>query len=115
MLRRTTRFYDIAAVMALACAGLTLSAPPARADGIIHSASIGVLAHDVPDLWSGFQIEPDAADINIEIKFTPSMPLLGGTDAHGDVSVYFEHTSNAYTQDYTEGLDRIGVRYGYRF
>jgi hypothetical protein len=31
------------------------------------------------------------------------------------VSVYFEHTSNAYTEKFNEGLDRIGVRYGYRF
>lgn len=36
-------------------------------------------------------------------------------DAHNDLSVYFEHTSNAYTQEYNEGMDRIGLRYGYRF
>jgi hypothetical protein len=31
------------------------------------------------------------------------------------VSVYFEHTSNANLARYNEGLDAIGVRYGYRF
>ena len=36
-------------------------------------------------------------------------------DSHNSLSVYFEHTSNAYTQDYNEGMDRLGVRYGYRF
>ena len=36
-------------------------------------------------------------------------------DEHNDVSVYFEHMSNAYTEKFNEGLDRIGVRYGYRF
>ena len=36
-------------------------------------------------------------------------------DTHNSVSVYFEHTSNAYTATYNEGMDRIGVRYGYRF
>lgn len=175
---------------ALALLTSILAVSPAAAGGAIHAIKLGVLAHDVPDLWSGFQIEPDAADINIEVHFTPSMPLLGGTvrpvvgatintrgdtshayldtrweidgpsgtffglglgaavhdgetggpasdpdmkwlgsrvlfhipaeiglhlDAHNDVSVYFEHTSNAYTQKYNEGMDRIGVRYGYHF
>lgn len=36
-------------------------------------------------------------------------------DAHQSVSAYFEHTSNGYTQTYNEGMDRLGVRYGYRF
>lgn len=36
-------------------------------------------------------------------------------DEHNSLSAYFEHMSNAYTVDPNEGLDRIGVRYGYRF
>ena len=36
-------------------------------------------------------------------------------DAHNSVSVYYEHTSNAYLADFNEGMDRLGVRYGYRF
>ena len=36
-------------------------------------------------------------------------------DRHNSLSVYFEHISNGYTQDFNEGLDAIGVRYGYRF
>lgn len=165
-----------------------LSLAPASAGDLFHAAKIGALAHDVPDLWSGFQIEPDAADINIEIQFTPSIGMLGGTlrpavgatfntngdtshvyldarwqiegpsnlffgiglgasihdgeigpvdpnakalgsrvlfhipfeagihlDVHNDISFYFEHTSNAYTQTYNEGMDRLGLRYGYRF
>lgn len=166
------------------------SATAVIAEGEIHSMHVGVLAHDVPDMWSGFQVEHDAADINVEMQFSRSVPFLGGEirpaiggtintrggtshayidarwqidcpsgvffglglgaaihdgetggagsdpdmkwlgsrvlfhipaevglhlDAHNDLSVYFEHTSNAYTQDYNEGLDRIGVRYGYRF
>jgi lipid A 3-O-deacylase len=31
------------------------------------------------------------------------------------LSLYFEHISNGYTQTYNEGLDSLGVRYGYRF
>ncbi len=36
-------------------------------------------------------------------------------DAHHGLSIYFDHVSNAYTQDENEGLDTLGVRYGYRF
>ena len=36
-------------------------------------------------------------------------------DGNNSVSVYFEHMSNADTQDNNQGLDRLGVRYGYRF
>jgi len=31
------------------------------------------------------------------------------------VSVYFDHISNAYTADENEGMDTLGLRYGYRF
>lgn len=160
----------------------------ASAAGLFSELKLGVLAHDVPDLWSGFQLETDAPDINVEAILAPSLPFLGGrihpaigasintgggtshayidarwqiegpsglffavglgaavhngeTDAsepdmkalgsrvlfhipaeiglrldqHNSLSVYFEHISNGYTQDFNEGLDRLGVRYGYRF
>jgi len=174
----------------IAVSALALVAPDASAlaDGLIDELKIGVLAHDVPDLWSGFQAEPDAADINVEAIFSPSIAFLGGTirpalgasintqgytsnvyldarwqletncgvflglgvggtvhdgqlklenwdekalgsrvlfhipvelgyrfDAHNSLSAYFEHMSNAYTVDPNEGMDRLGVRYGYRF
>lgn len=161
---------------------------PAVAQSPVSEVKAGLLAHDVPDLWSGFQLETDAPDINLEVIFARYMPFLGGRihpalgasintgggtshayldarwqydtpsgiffglgiglaihdgetgpdepdmkalgsrvllhfpfeigyrlDRHNSLSVYFEHTSNAYTQTYNEGLDRIGVRYGYRF
>ena len=175
--------------LAALCAAM-LWAPPARAEDVLYALKIGALAHDVPDLWSGFQIEHDAVDINLEAQFAAAFhlpwgairPVIGGTintrgdtshayidarwqadcpsglffgvglgaavhdgeiggagsdpdkkwlgsrvlfhipvevgihlDEHNDLSVYFEHTSNAYTQDYNEGLDRVGLRYGYRF
>ncbi len=37
---------------------------------------------------------------------------FGGKHA---MSIYFDHISNAYTQDANEGLDTLGLRYGYRF
>lgn len=172
-------------VFALALAQLI---PAAQADGLIYELKAGVLAHDVPNLWSGFSRETDAVDINVEALLSPSMqvffgtlrPAIGGSfstgggtnhgyidarwtydassgaffgfglggaihdgntgrtdpdrkalgsrvlfhiplelgyrfDAHNSISGYFEHTSNAYTMRTNEGLDRLGIRYGYRF
>lgn len=177
----------ISAVAALLLGSVCASVPVSAGD-IISEVKVGVLAHDVPDLWSGFQREESAADINLEVLLSPSLMFLGGTirpaiggtlntqgdtshayidarwqyetpvgifiglgvgaaihdgnldatdpdkkalgsrllfhipaeiglrfDDHNSLSVYFEHTSNAYTQDENEGLDRLGVRYGYRF
>lgn len=170
---------------------VTFAAPlpaPTQAQGLFSEIKVGLLAHDVPDLWSGFQLETDAPDINLEVIFARYVPFLGGRihpalgasintgggtshayldarwqiegpsglffavglgaaihngetdasepdmkalgsrvlfhipaeigirlDGHSSLSVYFEHTSNAGTQDANEGLDRLGVRYGYRF
>lgn len=178
------RLIAVSAVLA----AITAFSPPALAEGLVHELSIGVLAHDVPDLWSGFRAEPNSVDINVEAKLSPSMALFFGTlrpavgasintegatshayvdarleyeltksiwfgfgvgaaihdgqtrledwdrkalgsrvlfhipfelgfrlDAHNSVSAYFEHTSNANTQTFNEGLDRLGIRYGYRF
>jgi lipid A 3-O-deacylase len=162
-------------------------APAAQADGLLYEMWGGVLAHDVPDLWSGFSVEDAAVAINVEALLSPALPVLGGAirpavgtsiaagdgtsdayvdarwriecpsrifglglgavihdgqlnlvdldqkalgsrvlfhipvelgirlDEHNAVSVYFEHMSNANTADPNEGLDRVGVRYGYRF
>lgn len=169
---------------------VTLAAPVTYAGDWLHEVKIGVLGHDVPDLWSGFRVENDAVAINLEASLSPSLPFFwgkirpaiggsiatqGGTsdayidarweietpsriffglglgaaihdgaielksadqtekalgsrvlfhipaeigyrlDDHNSLSVYFEHMSNANTADYNEGLDRLGVRYGYRF
>ena len=169
-----------------ACAGST----DATAQGLIREVRGGVLAHDVPDLWSGFRTERDSVAINLEAVLAAELPLFGGVlvpafggtiateggtsnayfdlrweyefgsgwfmgagigaavhdgelrvssigqtdkalgsrvlfhipaeigyrfDRHNSLSVYFEHLSNANTSDVNEGLDRLGVRYGYRF
>lgn len=172
----------LTAVLALA------DAPPAAAESFIYELKAGVLYHDAPDLWSGFQLEPKGVDLNFEAQFAPSLPFLwgairpalgtsinlnGGTshayldarwqiegasglfaglglgaavhdgaldasdpqrkalgsrvlfhiplevglrfDAHNSLSFYFEHTSNGFLANYNEGLDRLGLRYGYRF
>lgn len=165
-----------------------ICATPVLAQDFISEIKLGVLAHDVPDLWSGFQLETDSPDINFEVLLAPSLPALWGSihpafgatvntdgdtshayvdarwqvelpsrfflavglgaaihngkleptepdrkalgsrvlfhipaeigyrfDDHNSLSIYFEHTSNAYLADYNEGLDRLGLRYGYKF
>ena len=169
---------------------MAASAPgTASAQGFVREVKVGVLYHDMPYIWSGFQLEQRSVDINFEVLFQPSLPLLIGSlrpalgttvstvgatshvyadvrwdildpavglffavgaggaihngdllpdavdrkalgsrelfhfpaeigwrfDGHSSVSVYFEHTSNAWLARYNEGLDRLGVRYGYRF
>jgi lipid A 3-O-deacylase len=179
------------ALRLLICLAVTGAWPAAgQAGGLLRELRGGVLAHDVPNMWSGFRTENDAVAINVEAIFSPSLPFLGGTlrpaigasiateggtsnvyldarwefetatgvffsigaggtvhdgetkllsfdqtdkalgsrvllhfpveigyrfDGHNSVSVYFEHMSNGYTRNENEGLDRLGVRYGYRF
>ena len=161
----------------------------ASAQVFVREVKVGVLYHDVPYIWSGFQLEPKSADLNFEVLFQPSLPFLIGSlrpvlgatvntvgatshayadvrwdildpaiglffavgaggaihngdllpdrwdkkalgsrellhfpgeigwrfDGHNSLSLYFEHTSNAWLSRYNEGLDRLGVRYGYKF
>jgi hypothetical protein len=175
---------------ALLLVGVLIAAAPEPllAEGLIYELKIGGLYHDVPDLWSGFQLEKRSLDVNVEALFGPNVQLPWGTlrpaagatintvgatskayidarwmlegasglflslgigaavhdgklaptdpdrkalgsrllfhfpaeigwrfDEHNSLSVYFEHVSNGYTQDYNEGLDALGARYGYRF
>jgi lipid A 3-O-deacylase len=175
------------ATVALAVA-LGASPPALSAESWVREVRGGVLAHDVPDLWSGFSVEDASVAINVEALLEPNIPFLGGAirpalgasiaagdgtssayidarweiecsagiffdiglgaavhngqtelidldqkalgsrvlfhipaeigyrlDDHNAVSIYFEHMSNANTADVNEGLDRLGVRYGYRF
>lgn len=173
------------ALGAVACAAVPTKV---IAQSLIEEVKLGVLYHDAPEMWSGFRLEREGVDVNVEVLLKPSLPLwlgairpvVGGTvstrgdtshaylgarwqaelgggfflglglggavhdghtlpdswqhkalgsrvlfhipaeigyrlDAHNSLSVYFEHTSNAWFARYNEGLDRIGLRYGYRF
>lgn len=45
---------------------------------LLHQVKFGILAHDVGNLWSGFNRE-DGIDLNIEAILGPSVTILGGT------------------------------------
>jgi lipid A 3-O-deacylase len=59
--------------------------------------------------------DPDRKALGSRVLFHIPLELGLRLDAHNSVSVYFEHTSNGNLARYNEGLDAIGVRYGYRF
>jgi lipid A 3-O-deacylase len=155
--------------------------------GWLHAIRLGVLAHDMDDLWSGTRKE-GGVDLNTEIIFSrPSFSLLSGNirpnlgasintqgdtskvyggilweletksgvflnlgigaaihngkietnqedkkslgsrvlfripieigyrlDEHHHFSVLFDHVSNGFLADSNEGLDTLGLRYGYQ-
>lgn len=186
-IRRRGRWARCLTVSALALmAGAAGTA--AEGPGLVSELRLGILHHDTPGLWSGFNREDGSVALNGEVLFAPSLavfggrlrPAIGGTIARGggtskgyldarweiegprgiflmlglgaavhdgnltpsdpdrkalgsrvlfhipleigwrwdgrnSVSVYFDHISNGYTQRFNEGLDTIGVRYGYRF
>lgn len=72
----------------------TLAQNPAP---FIYEMKLGVLAHDVPDLWSGFRLE-SGVDFNAELLFSPAMPFLWGAirPALGGTVNTQGHTSKAY-------------------
>lgn len=160
----------------------------AEAANIVQEFRVGILDHDVDDLWSGYSRE-SGTDYNIEFIFTPEYSLLNGTlrpnlgvsinnnddtskiygggileytwrngiffdtavglaahdgetddqhrldkkelgssvlfrvsfelgvtvADHHRLSLMFDHISNGYLADPNEGLDTLGLRYGYRF
>ena len=83
------------------CALLALPAAAGeemRNAGFIHEVKIGAQAHDVPYLWSGFNVERYAVDLNVEVIFPPSVAFLGGVlrPALGATINFYGDTSNSY-------------------
>lgn len=70
-----------AAIMIAFCA--LLAAPAAAGDfdrmhGLIDEVRVGAAVHDVPGGWSGFHVEQNAVDLNVEAIFSPSISFWGG-------------------------------------
>jgi hypothetical protein len=169
-------------------AGETRKAQDKIVSGWLHAIRVGVLAHDVDNIWSGTRKE-SGVDLNIEIIFSrPSFSLFSGDirpnlgtsintqgdtskvysgilweletnsgvflnlgigaaihdgkkdtdredkkslgsrvlfrvpieigyklDEHHHFSLLFDHVSNGFLTDPNEGLDTLGLRYGYQF
>ena len=81
------------------------------ASGIFIALGVGAAIHD----GAVGPTDPIRKALGSRVLFHFPAELGWRWDDHNSVSVYFEHVSNGYTQDVNEGLDAIGVRYGYRF
>ena len=79
--------------------------------GIFFSIGAGAAVHD----GKVGPTEFDRKALGSRVLFHFPAEVGWRWDGHSSVSLYFEHISNGYTQDFNEGLDAIGVRYGYRF
>jgi len=79
--------------------------------GIFFGLGIGAAVHN-GDLAP---VDMDRKALGSRLLFHFPAELGWRWDGHQSISVYFEHDSNGYTQAYNEGIDCIGVRYGYRF
>ena len=81
------------------------------ASGIFFGLGLGGTVHD------GLQdpTDPDKKALGSRILFHIPIEIGLRLDDRRSISVYFEHMSNAFLFDSNEGLDSIGVRYGYKF
>ena len=81
------------------------------ASGLFFATGLGIAIHD------GSLVNDDRTRKALGSRELFHIPIELGyrLDTHTSVSAYFEHMSNAYTQRYNQGLDRLGIRYGYRF
>lgn len=81
------------------------------ASGLFFGVGLGGAIHD----GNVGRTDPARKALGSRVLFHIPLEFGYRFDAHNSVSAYFEHTSNGYTQTYNEGMDRLGVRYGYRF
>jgi lipid A 3-O-deacylase len=80
----------------------------------IEEARVGILAHDVPGLWSGWRIESKGPDLNGEVVLSPSLALLGGKirPALGGTWNSGGGTSKAYLDARWEYQTSVGIFFG---
>jgi lipid A 3-O-deacylase len=81
------------------------------ASRIFFAIGLGAAIHD----GETRAVDPTRKALGSRVLFHIPAEIGWRWDGHNSVSVYFEHISNGYTQDANEGLDSIGVRYGYKF
>jgi hypothetical protein len=83
----------------------------ATPSGIFLGLGLGAAVHD--GLLD--PTDPGRKALGSRVLFHIPIELGLRLDARNSISVYFEHISNGFLAHSNEGLDSIGVRYGYRF
>jgi lipid A 3-O-deacylase len=79
-------------------------------DGLFFGFGLGAAVHDGP-----LDDRHDRKALGSRLLFHVPLELGWRWDRHQSVSLYFEHVSNAGLADENEGMDNLGLRYGYRF
>jgi hypothetical protein len=79
--------------------------------GIFFGLGLGAAVHD----GNTAPVDPARKALGSRVLFHIPAEIGWRFDGHNSISIYFEHISNGYTQNYNEGLDAIGARYGYKF
>lgn len=75
------------------------------------SFGLGVVIHDGnTDLTRN-----DRKALGSEVLFHIPIEFIYRLDTHNALSLYFDHMSNASLASPNEGMDSLGLRYGYRF
>jgi hypothetical protein len=59
--------------------------------------------------------DPHRKALGSRVLFHIPLELGWRFDERQSISLFFDHMSNGYTRSSNEGLDTLGVRYGYRF
>jgi len=80
-------------------------------NGLFVAVGLGLAAHN----GERYLVRNDKKALGSRILFHIPLEVGYHVDSHHGVSAYFDHVSNAYTQTENEGLDTLGLRYGYRF
>lgn len=92
-----------------AYAGLTWSFTPL--ERMFVEFSLGGAVHDGKLNGAG----TDRKQLGSRVLFRESLALGFRIDDRNSVMVVFDHESNANLADHNEGLNNLGVRWGYRF
>ena len=79
--------------------------------GMFLNLGVGVAAHNGESETS----EEDKKELGSRVLFRIPIELGYALSKNHAVSVMFDHISNAYLERPNEGLDTLGLRYGYRF
>ncbi len=79
--------------------------------GVFVDLGLGLAVHDGERETS----DPDMKQLGSKLLFRVPFEVGYEISARHQVSLFFEHISNAWLADENDGMDLVGVRYGYRF
>jgi hypothetical protein len=81
--------------------------------GAFFALGIGAAIHDGDE--NSLATAQDHKQLGYRVLFHPTIEWGYRLNEHSSVSLFVEHISNANLASKNEGLDNLGIRYGYRF